>query len=360
MEATLKAAQAKAEKAEAEEGAKAAEEEQLKRALAAESADITAAENATVMATKSANGAVAAKQAEIDRLNAENSKQKTTISAQNVTLHSLAEARDEAQAKEKSAAQSLAGATTRAEDNAKMAATFREELSTTKAQLSAEQKKSESLESGKAAAAKALKMSEDARHELEKKVQSLSSQLSTAKASAEAAATRAANLSADLAAYRTAAQNAQAAETAAEQDANATAADEADEEQQAQKLDGSLKQAKDELAKSTTALDKERKRDAKLVKAVRLLGQKRTELEDDLADEQDKSSKLEESVKELAAQVDEDEAKVAASVPRENATRLAQALRKQAKANQQLEKTVASLRQQLAEKAAAPTAKAPA
>ena len=46
------------------------------------------------------------------------------------------------------------------------------------------------------------------------------------------------------------------------------------------------------------------------------LGQKRGELEDDLADEQDKSAKLEESVKELAAQVEEDEAKVAASVPR--------------------------------------------
>ena len=115
----------------------------------------------------------------------------------------------------------------------------------------------------------------------------------------------------DLESLRATASQAQAAETAAEQDANATAADEDQEEQQAQQLDATLKKTKEELDKSNSLLDKERKRDAKLVKAVRLLGQKRGELEDDLADEQDKSAKLEESVKELAAQVEEDEAKVA-------------------------------------------------
>merc|ERR1719238_2238970 len=111
----------------------------------------------------------------MNRLKDENLRQKTTIAAQNVTLHSLADARDAALAKEKSAEKDLHAASKREEDNSKMAATFREELTTVKSHLSEEQKKSDALgkqmESAKSAAAKALQISEDARHELEKKVQ---------------------------------------------------------------------------------------------------------------------------------------------------------------------------------------------
>ena len=44
----------------------------------------------------------------------------------------------------------------------------------------------------------------------------------------------------------------------------------------------------------------------KLVKALKAVSKKKADLEDELADEQDRGSKLEESVKELAAQARRD------------------------------------------------------
>merc|ERR1719359_2678361 len=141
----------------------------------------------------------------------------------------------------------------------------------------------------------------------------------------------------------------QAAQDQAAAQANQTASDEQDLQDQLAQVQQDDEQAHSQLQATAQALQKLKGRDVKLVKALKAVAKKKADVEEELADEQDRSSKLEESVKELAAQVEDDEAQLKESVSRENATRLATALRKTAKENKALEHTIKNLRTQLSE-----------
>merc|ERR1719353_2444210 len=125
------------------------------------------------------------------------------------------------------------------------------------------------------------------------------------------------------------------------------ASDEQDLQDQLAQVQDDDKQAHSQLQAVQQAVQKLKGRDSKLVRALKAVSKKKTDLEDELADEQDRSSKLEESVKELAAQVEDDEAQLKDSVSKANATRLASALRKTAKENKALEHTIKKLRTEL-------------
>ena len=98
----------------------------------------------------------------------------------------------------------------------------------------------------------------------------------------------------------------QAAQDQTAAQANQTASDEQDLQDQLAQAQQDDQQAHSQLQATSEALKKLKGRDVKLVKALKAVSKKKADLEDELADEQDRGSKLEESVKELAAQARRD------------------------------------------------------